>query len=114
MKGLPVTKEMTINEFYSQVVKHQIDYNFHSLNFEVKFGNSKNQITENVSIECNASEAILLYRHYCIFSLINSFGNTEEFTNVNNGFDVLMAASTSFSLPTFKTSEMLNCNFNLI
>jgi hypothetical protein len=103
-KGLPITKEMTISEFFFQVVKNQINHNFHSLNFEVKFGNSKNNVIEDVSIECNAFEAISFYGPYCIFSL-ESTENTEEFTNVNNAFDILMVASTSLSFPTFKTSE---------
>ena len=65
----------------------------------MKFGNAKNNVIEDVSIKCNASEAILFYGPYCTFNL-ESIENTEEFTNVNNAFDILMVASTSPSLPT--------------
>src|SRR2546423_744022 len=70
-KGLPINKEMTIEDYFYQIVKGKLDQKFHTSNFEVKFGNFKNNITESASIECNAFEAITFYGPYCIIYLKN-------------------------------------------
>ncbi|CAG8752522.1 5637_t:CDS:2, partial [Rhizophagus irregularis] len=100
-EGLPVNKDMNIQEFFKDVVVDKLNPELWEKNCVAYFSHTKIGETEKIGLECNAWETVNQCGKYVTFKLLND-SNEIPSMNTINAFELMRSASMHNYLPEFK------------
>ncbi|CAB4488681.1 unnamed protein product [Rhizophagus irregularis] len=100
-EGLPVNKDMNIQEFFKDVVVDKLNLELWKKNCVAYFSHTKIGETEKIGLECNAWETVNQCGKYVTFKLLND-SNEIPSMNTINAFELMRSASMHNYLPEFK------------
>src|SRR5579859_147447 len=105
-EGLPVEENMSVDDFYQDVVIHEIGRELWDKNIVAYFGLTKTSEKEKIGLKCNAWETAKQYGTYVIFKLKdddNYLG--ESTTETIDAFELMRVASILNYVPEFNVPK---------
>ena len=93
-EGLPVEENMNVDEFYQDVVMHEIKRELRNKNFMAYFSHTKTSEKEKIGLKCNMWETAMQYGTYVTFRLKDDNYLDGTTSNKVNAFELMRIAST--------------------
>lgn len=99
-EGLPVEENMDIDEFYQNVVIHEIERELWDKNVTAFYGHTRLSEKEKIGLKCKTWETAMQYGKYVTFKLKDD-DYLDESTRTVDAFELMRIASTTYYLPEF-------------